>query len=536
MLTACILSHGFHSRALAQSFANAVRMGVVTAPEIAEASGLVASRQNPGVLWTENDSGFGGSVFALSTNGAMLGRYYIPTAFGGNYEDIAIGPGPNPDHQYLYLGDIGDDFFSRFSIRVFRFPEPAIYAYQSNAPPILPTVGAQEIELRYPDGAFDAEALMVDPLTGDLFIVTKQNPDARLYRATRAQLDGGAPVTLTFVRLMSFSDFRLVSAGDISPDGRLVAMRRNGRAWIWNRSLTQSVGDALAAAGATAPVPEEPNGEGIAFHHTGLGYFTISEGSPTTNYYCRRTGTLPAQPAVFIRPGESWRYQDSGADEGTAWRERVFNDAAWLTNAAQFGYGQGDERTVVSYGIDDFEKHTTTYFRKQFTRPSSVTWTNVALRVCFTDGVAVYLNGTEVLRRNLPPNAAFNQLATASNAERQNFWVSVPVNPALIVSGANTVAVEVHRQDSWGPTLSFDLQLLQGGVEQPMRFTGPPQLNAGTWRLNIAGPAGSLARIEACDDLASWIEIGQVVLTGGVGEYQESAGAATSRRFYRLRN
>jgi hypothetical protein len=111
----------------------------------------------------------------------------------------------------------------------------------------------------------------------------------------------------------------------------------------------------------------------------------------------------------------------------------------------------------------------------------------------------------------------------------------VPVSPALIVSGANTVAVEIHRMDPWGPHLSFDLQLLQGGVEQPMRFTGPPQLSAGVWRISIAGPAGSVARVEACADLSSWIEVGQVVLTGGVGQFQESADAA-AHRFYRLRN
>lgn len=523
------------SRCIAQTFANGVRFGVVTATEIVEASGIVASRQNPGVLWTENDSGFGGSVFALSTNGALLARYYVPTAFGGNYEDIAIGPGPNPEHQYIYLGDIGDDFLGRFSILVYRFPEPAIYAYQSNAPPILPTISAQVIELRYPDGPFDAEALMVDPLTGDLFIATKHDEHSRLYRATRAQLDGNGPVTLAFIREMAFSGFRSVSAGDISHDGRLIAMRRNGRAWIWPRALNQTVGDALAATGTTAPVVEEPNGEAIGFHHTGLGYFTISEGYPTTNYFFRRTSSLPPQPVVFIRPGDVWRYQDTGADEGTAWRQRVFNDAAWSTNAGQFGYGQGDERTVISFGIDDFEKHTTTYFRKQFTRPTSVTWTNVALRVCFTDGIAVYLNGTEVMRRNLATNASFHQLATASNAERQNYWVSIPINPALIVSGANTVAVELHRMEPWGFELSFDLQLLEGGVELPVRFTAMPQLSGGVWRLNIAGPSGSLARVEACDDLTSWFEVGQVVLTGGVGQYQEGASGA-GHRFYRLRN
>ena len=524
------------SRCLGQNFADGVVQGIVTAPEITEASGIVASRQNPGVLWTHNDSGFGASVFALSTNGALLGRYYVPTAFGGNYEDIAIGPGSNPEHQYLYLGDIGDDFLSRFSVRVFRFPEPAVYLYQSNSPPILPTIAAQEIELRYPDGPFDAEALMVDPLTGDLFVVTKEDNSARIYRATRAELDGDGPLVMTFIRQITFQK---VSGGDISPDGRIVALRRGSDAARWNRSLTQTVGDALGGNSSSIPVigePDEPNGEALGFHPTGLGYYTISEGVQPPIYYFRRTSSLPAQPAVFIKPGDVWRYQDSGTDEGTAWRQRVFNDAAWPTNAAQLGYGQGDERTVVSFGFDDFEKYTTTYFRKQFTRPASVTWTNVALRVCFTDGVAVYLNGTNVLRRNLVPDAPFNQLATASNSGQQNYWISVPISPALIVSGANAVAVELHRMEPFGTDLSFDLQLSEGFVDLPARFTNLPRLTGGVWRIGIAGPAGSLTHVEACNDLLAWSEVGQVVLTNGTGQFQESADAAIGHRFYRLRN
>lgn len=510
----------------------------MTAPEITEASGLVASRQNPGVLWTHNDSGFGATVFALSTNGVPLGRYYVPTVFGGNYEDIAIGPGPDPQHHWLYLGDIGDNFLGRSSIRVVRFPEPAIYLYQSNAPLIRPTIAAQEIHLHYPDGPFDAEAVMVDPLSGDLFIATKATNNARLYRATRGELDGGGPLVMTFIREMAFSGFRSVSAADISADGRLIVMRRNGRAWVWNRALTQTVGDALAATGSIAPVATNApdiNGEAIGFHATGLGYYTISEGSPTTNNFFRRTDSgVPRQPAVFVKPGDVWRYQDSGTDEGTAWRPTSFNDAAWAAGAAQLGYGQGDEATVVSFGPDDFEKHTTTYFRKQFTRPTPVVWTNVALRVCFTDGVAVYLNGTEVLRRNLNPAAPFDQLAAASNAGRQDFWVSIPISPSLIVAGVNTVAVELHRLVPSGPDLSFDLQLVEGFVDLPARFNGPPRVTAGICRLDLAGPAGSLARVEASSDLQQWNEVGQVLLTNGLGQFQESTGANGLPRFYRL--
>ena len=112
---------------VAQTFAPGVSQGVVDPItfHITEGSGIVMSRQNPGVFWTHNDNGWAGSIFAIATNGAYLGRFYIPTVFSGDFEDIAIGPGPNPEFQYIYLGDIGDNSFNRSSIHVYRFPEPA---------------------------------------------------------------------------------------------------------------------------------------------------------------------------------------------------------------------------------------------------------------------------------------------------------------------------------------------------------------------------------------------------------------------------
>src|SRR5688572_21995068 len=75
----------------APSFADGVMVGTNSSSMIWEASGLVASRQNPGVLWTHNDSGYRGSVFALSTNGTLLGKYDLSNVFSGDFEDIACG-------------------------------------------------------------------------------------------------------------------------------------------------------------------------------------------------------------------------------------------------------------------------------------------------------------------------------------------------------------------------------------------------------------------------------------------------------------
>lgn len=101
-------------------FAPGGEMGGVNTYNVWEASGFVVSRQNPDVLWTHNDSGYRGSIFALTTNGAWLAQYKIPGISSGNFEDIAFGPGPFPHSQYLYLGDIGDNFLTRETTRVLR--------------------------------------------------------------------------------------------------------------------------------------------------------------------------------------------------------------------------------------------------------------------------------------------------------------------------------------------------------------------------------------------------------------------------------
>ena len=510
------------------AFASGITNGIVTTGAIIEASGLAASRQNPGVLWTHNDSGFPGTAFALFTNGALLAQCAVSNVYSGDFEDIAIGPGPVPGLQYIYLGDIGDNFSSRVDIRVFRIPEPAVYSYQSNVAPVLSAVGSRQIVVTYPDGPHNAEALMVDPRTGDLFIATKMTNSCRLYRALRAQLESGDPVELTSVEDVGV---RSTSAGDISADGSLIALRRASRADLWVRSPGQSVADGLAATSVRIPVigqPTEPNGEALAFDPSGSGYYTLSEGYRQPIYFFSRIDSgKPNPPRLFIAAGGSWRYLDDGSDQGTDWRAADFDDAFWFQGRAQFGYGQADEATTL------FQTGTT-YFRKQFNVPSLEALTNLALRVCFNDGVAVYLNGTEVWRHNLPLEAAFDTPATVDRGIWQNIWFSVPIDPINLRLGTNAIAVETHRFAPNGPDLSFDLQLAEGKVDLSPRFTQAPLLTNGVCRLKLAGPVGSLVTIESSSDLAEWITTRHVILdNAGAGIFEESA-AADGSRFYRI--
>ncbi len=507
------------------AFGNGVTNGIVDTFFLSEASGIVASRQNSGVLWTHNDSGYRGSIFALATNGAYLGRYYVPDIFDGDFEDISVGPGPLAQFNYVYLGDIGDNFLTRASICVLRFPEPVAYSFQSNAPVDVPVFGAQEISLSYPDGPLNAEALMVDPITGDLFITTKHTNTARLYRATRAEMGSGQPVTLTF---MSEINFRSVSGADISTDGSLIAMRRPGGGRLWQRGGAQSVGDALTASGTTIPVvgpPTEPNGEAIGFDANGSGYYTLSEGFSQPLFFYRRTDTVPPEPRVFVSAAEKWQYNDFGAPVEDNWRTNVSD--FWFTGFAPLGYG-GGEQTSVSFG-DEFLKNPTTYFRKSFTNSGTIT--NLALRVRFNDGIAVYLNGKEILRRNLNDGAVYETYATASNTDLANCWFSSPVDPALLRHGTNYIAAEVHRANPDGPKLIFDLQLLEAKVDAPPRFASFKSTN-GVFTTNLRGPNGLLVRIEASENLVDWSTNRFLTLTNGAATFTERA--TNHARFYRI--
>ena len=164
--------------------------GSITSGAITEASGLAASRQNPGVLWTHNDSGGGNVVYAITTSGNLLGTYTFGSGSAWDTEDIAIGPGPEPGVDYIYWGDIGDNGNVRSSIVVKRAPEPAVDPNQGPVNDTLQDVGL--ITLQYPTGIHapsekDAETMFVDPVNGDIYVVTKRAVPNKVYRATYPQ-------------------------------------------------------------------------------------------------------------------------------------------------------------------------------------------------------------------------------------------------------------------------------------------------------------------------------------------------------------
>lgn len=274
-------------------YASCVAQGRIESDDLDEISGIAASRKRDDVLYVHNDSGDTPRFFAIDPHGRTSGEFELPIEDVSDVEDIATGPGPG-GKSYVYLGDIGDNIarmglgLGRSEIRVHRVEEPSLPATRG-ARQRLSRV--ETLRFVYPDHAHDAEALFVDPLSGDLFIVSKEGDgQSRVFRAA-APLDPTTPRKLEVVASLDFGRGLLegntmVTAADISPDGGRILIRTYSKLFEWRRAQGQSVGAALRGIPRSVPAPHEEQGEAVAFSRKQDGYFTVSEKTRQPIYFC----------------------------------------------------------------------------------------------------------------------------------------------------------------------------------------------------------------------------------------------------------
>ncbi len=246
--------------------------GRVATPAATELSGLVLSRTQRGVGWTLNDSGDSPRLLAITTSGRLLAEVAVAGAANFDWEDIAAG------RSTLFAADIGDNLAQRPSVSVYRIAEPRV----GGGAPSAQTAPATRIELRYPDGPRDAEALLRDPSSGALVLVEKSfGPRAGVYVAARpATGGGGAPRTMRRSGRLELGVAQPVTAGDVSADGRTIALRSYDRAFIWRRRAGESVAAALrrAPCSARADLLAEGQSESLALSAGGTAFYTVPEG------------------------------------------------------------------------------------------------------------------------------------------------------------------------------------------------------------------------------------------------------------------
>jgi hypothetical protein len=270
------------------TYAKGVNGGNIKNSLLTEASGVVASRKTPGLLWIHNDSGDSARVFAVGQDGKNLGIYSFQGASATDWEDIAIGPGATLGESYLYVGDIGDNAMERSNIRIYRVAEPMVNL--GGGPQDVTLDNVERFTLAYPDGPHNAETLLVDPLTGDVYIVAKASSGVSPIFRAAAPLSSAGTITMEAVGSRTFgaaplNGDPLTTGGDIAALGNLIAVRTYASAYLWRRPSGMSVAQAFQGEPCVIPIESEQQGEAIGFAADGSGYFTTSEFADQPIYF-----------------------------------------------------------------------------------------------------------------------------------------------------------------------------------------------------------------------------------------------------------
>ena len=168
----------------------------------------------------------------------------------------------------------------------------------------------------------------------------------------------------------------------------------------------------------------------------------------------------PTLTRSLVDAGAVWKRWDRGATPVGEWQAMNYDDSAWLSGAAELGYGDGDEVTLVESGPAT-ARFTTTYFRRVFEASDVWAVSNLVLRLLRDDGAAVYLNGVEVHRSNLPSGPlSYSTLASvAVDATEEVSYETVDIPVSLLREGSNVIAAEVHQINATSSDLSFNLEL-----------------------------------------------------------------------------
>jgi hypothetical protein len=275
-------------------------------PRIDESSGLVSSSISDGVVFTHNDSGDEARFFAVDARGRTLTTYVLPGVQARDWEDLARGP-DEQGRSSLWLGDIGDNNARRDNgILVHRVREPVPGTRQR-----VVTEPPTSFRLRYPDGPGDAEALVVHPTTGRLYVLSKPLAGASQVYEAPERLDPDRPNRLERIGEVTPRATGteggpgigglaqlLVTAADISPDGARLAVRTYTDVYEFDLPGGDLVAG-LQTEPVVSPLPSTRQGEGLAYSRDGRSLLTSTEGRASPVYRLRAV----AAPSDRATPG-----------------------------------------------------------------------------------------------------------------------------------------------------------------------------------------------------------------------------------------
>ena len=249
------------------------------APGVAdEVSGIADSRTNAGYIWAQQDSGNPPELILLDQQGKLVRKIAVKGVANRDWEDMAVAAGPVAGRDYIYLAETGDNNAVFPNYAIYRFPEPSVTADSVSQ--------VDQIRFVYPDGPHDAEAILVEPGTLDIFIITKREARSQIYKLAY-------PYSTTAVNTAFAAGslpYNYVVSAAVQGDGRGVAVKDYLNVYYYTRNNGESLSSVLSRVYVKLPYTPEPQGEAICFSNDGRYYFTLSEktGSAVSLYRYRK--------------------------------------------------------------------------------------------------------------------------------------------------------------------------------------------------------------------------------------------------------
>ncbi len=233
----------------------------IPAGELREVSGCAVSHRSPRTVWVHNDSGDTPRVFNVNLDTRAVRTVKITGAEAVDWEDMATLP--NGD---LLIADIGDNAKQRDSIVLYQMTEPSRTAK---------TVAAAPRSLRYEDGPHNSEALVVDPIDGTPYVITKEESGvASVYVASGDRLKPVATITIDGESLF-FPN--LITGADALPDGSGIVLRTYQSGYLLRRPAGKPFVETFSAKPRPFELPFMLQPEAICALRDSKSVFTTTE-------------------------------------------------------------------------------------------------------------------------------------------------------------------------------------------------------------------------------------------------------------------
>lgn len=226
-------------------------------------------------MWAQNDGQNPSEVFLIDTTGQvkMICKLLVNNR---DWEDIAVGPGPDSTMTYVYVGEIGDNKAQYDTKYVYRFEEPIADTTEKQI------TLTDTLRIQFPDGKRDSETMIIDPLTKDLYLISKREDSVGVYKVPQPYSK-----QVMIAQKVAVIPYTRIVAGSFSKDGLEILLKDYEYVYYWKRSKDESFEQALLRKPEHLPYEREAQGEAMTWTLNGSGYYTLSETNPLKPAYLR---------------------------------------------------------------------------------------------------------------------------------------------------------------------------------------------------------------------------------------------------------